>query len=75
MDASTVSLYLPPSSGTVSEPLILHDGDGPPVSELSDVDTAAAFSNSYNGEVQQDVYSAAPQLLHHGFGNRDQRHG
>jgi diguanylate cyclase (GGDEF)-like protein len=64
VDASTVSLYLPPSSGTVSEPLILHDGDGPPVSELSDLETAAAFSNSYNGEGQQDENSAAPQLLH-----------
>ncbi len=48
--ATTVSLYLPPSSGGLREPLLLHDGEDPPVAEFVDIDAAAEFSHRYRRE-------------------------
>ena len=38
--ARSVSLFVPTLPGGLFQPLLLHDGEGPPVPELSDLETA-----------------------------------
>ena len=42
--AVSVSLYVPTTLSGLSQPFLISDGDGPPLPELADLETAEAFA-------------------------------
>ena len=60
--ASSVSLFLPAPLSGLARPLLLHDGDEPPVPELADLETALTFADGRQDEAV-DRETGGPNFL------------
>ena len=61
--AEAVSLFVPSLPGGLFQPLLLHDGDGPPVPELADLENAEKFVLSQGTTTGQQTQPHAPELV------------